>query len=720
MRYLHERINNMKKFLFICLCLVMILSCFTGCEEQAEEVIIGENMTQYTIILAESAGKDLKQQAQALSNIINEHTGVKIPVKTDAEVAADSSAKEILLGQTNRPESAEVLKNAGTNGYAVKFTGTKLVITGTSDLVNADGVQWFIQNGLIGHSGYKGIQMDTTLEVNKSYTDVIIAENGVCNFSIVYSQHCDDNNGNPYYAETGYNKGGIDYEVKMATDIKDHLEKILGITVELKTDAEPATGPEILVGVTNRDAYNKFLANVGYVQYGYGYYDNAIVVAGYSTASNAMATKLFIEKLTANNGTVTLPLGEATLRNNSNWISSFPMYDGGIVRGTAEANNNELQYYITNTADTHFKAYCDKLEFNGYDLLMSNDIPDVLLSRTFTDGKRNIHVYFAYAENTTRLFVSDAAKVTLPTSGSSDYTKITDVQITQLQLDFATNAGGMGYCITLEDGSFIMIDSGSTNVAGKSANNDHVRIWNLLNKLNKREDGKIIIRAWIITHNHSDHNGVYNKFSEVYGNRVTIEAQYECVLPESIYYNSKNPGASAGRPHAIHAGMKLDMYGVEIEFLFTAEDIYPRTLRYFNNASTTFTVSANGTKFMVTGDICDQSSDIITKRYGNYLKSDIVQVAHHGNIGATSEFYDFVDPAVALWPTSANLMTALVDGVGNQRHFAVGYHLYKEMNVKEHYTNGEYTVTLNIGENGYELGKAQRYVVSTKDQYKDK
>ena len=164
--------------------------------------------------------------------------------------------------------------------------------------------------------------------------------------------------------------------------------------------------------------------------------------------------------------------------------------------------------------------------------------------------------------------------------------------------------------------------------------------------------------------------------------------------------------------------MKLDMYGVELEFLFTPEDIYPRTLRYFNNASSVFTISANGTKFLVTGDICDQSSDIIVKRYGSYLKSDIVQVSHHGNIGATSEFYDCVDPAVALWPTSQNLLNNLISGEGNQRHFTVDYHLYKEMNVKEHYTNGEYTVTLNLGENGYQLGTAQRYVVSTKDQNK--
>jgi hypothetical protein len=164
--------------------------------------------------------------------------------------------------------------------------------------------------------------------------------------------------------------------------------------------------------------------------------------------------------------------------------------------------------------------------------------------------------------------------------------------------------------------------------------------------------------------------------------------------------------------------MKLKMYGVEIEFLTTPEDIYPRTIRYFNNASTCFTISANNTKFLVLGDTCDQMSDILTKRYGRYIKSDIVQVAHHGNIGATSKVYDYANPAVALWPTSATLFNDLVDGIGNQRHFTVNYHLYKELNVKEHYTNGEYTVTLTIPEGGYVMGSAEKYTVSNKDEYK--
>lgn len=662
-----------------------------------------------------------QKKPEALSNLIAEHTGVKVPVYSDADVPANADSREILLGQTNRSESAAALANAGACGYAAQFTGKKLVLVGTSDGINADCVQWFVKNYLIDQASTKGIPMDTNLNTTASYSNVAIIDKGVSNFSIVYSQHCDDNDGNPYTSESGYANGGIDYEVKLAKDIKNRIRHITGVELELKDDSQPATGPEILIGQTNREAYSKYMTNVGYVQYGYGYVDGSIVIAGYNNTATGLGVKLFTDKLEADDSnSVVLTMGNASLRNNANWVSAFPTYDGGVVRGTSESANNELQYYITNTRDAHFLAYCDKLEYNGYQLLMSNDIPGVLISRTYTNGQNNIHTYFAYNEASTRIFVSKAGVTTFPQPETGEYTKVSDVEITQLHLDFDTNSGGMGYVITLEDGSFVMIDSGSTTYSGKSTNYDYVRVWNLLNQLNKREDGKIIIRAWIVTHAHSDHIDVYKDFVEAYGGRVTIEAHYESPVPEIVAFNSKNPGYSGAKTTTIHAGMKLKMYGAEIEFLTTPEDIYPRTIRYFNNASTCFSISANGTKFTVLGDTCDQMSDILVKRYGSYLKSDIVQVAHHGNIGATSGLYDCIDPSVALWPTSRKLFDQLITGVGNQRHFAVNYHLYAELHVKENYTNGEYCVTLTLGEGGYKAFSAYTYKVPNTDRYKDK
>jgi len=705
----------MKKLLLILLCFVIVLPCFAGCNSK----LPGEDISKYTIIIPKDAGSDVKQQSRALMNYISNHTGVSLEVKTDEEVAASDKSKEILLGATNRTESSKALESV-ENGFVVKFTGNKVVLAGTSDAISADAAQWFIKNYVQEKSGEKYIVMDESLNVTKTYTPVKLAVAGICNYSVVYSGNLDDNNGRPTEPDVSYDNGGIDYEVQLALNIQAKLEELIGSKVPLKSDDQPASGPEILVGKTNRSAYNKVISQMGYTQYGIGYADDSIVVAGYSTASTVLASELFIKMLVANKESMTLCLGEATARSNQQWVTNFPSYDGGIMRGTSESFADELQYYITNTNEEQYRAYCSKLEANGYKLHMSNEIPEKLISNTYMSDKYVIHVYYAHATQETRLIVGALNKVTYPAAQqTTEYEKVTDVQITQLQLDFTTNSGGMGYVITLEDGSFLLIDSGSSTSATSSRNNkDHVRIWNLLNQLNKRKDGKIIIRGWFITHSHADHIDVYRKFCEEYGNKVTLENYYECVVPKSVGYNSKNPGSTSMKATVLHSGMKMEFYGVEVEVLYTVEDMYPRTLRYYNDASTVFRVSANGTVAMFLGDACDKASDILSDRYGDYLKSDIVQVAHHANIGATTQLYEYIDPTIALWPTSQKLFNQLITGEGNQRHYEVNYKLYRQMRVEENYVCSDYSVVLTIPEGGYVLGSAEKYVFSTVDEYR--
>lgn len=707
----------MKKLLIVLLCLVIVLPCFAACN--TAEKLPGVDISDYTIIISKDAGADVKQQSRALAYAISAHTGVNLSVKTDEEVSADPKAKEILLGSTNREETSNALASVGENGFAVKYSGSKLVLAGTSDAISADAAQWFIKNYVLEKSGTKYIIMDETLDIKKEYTPVQLATAGICNFSIVYSADLDDNNGRPTEIDVSYANGGIDYEVQLALDIQAKLEELTGAKVPLKSDDQPVSGPEILVGKTDRTAYKTVIAQMGYTQYGVGYADDSIVVTGHSTAANVMASEYFIKMLTANAQTLTLNLGELSARSNNQWITAFPTYDGGIIRGTSECYGDELQYYITNTNEEQYKAYCSKLEANGYQVYMSNEIPGKLISNTYMSEKYVIHVYYAHETNETRLIAGNRNNVNYPENTAQAYTKVTDVQITQIQLDFTTNSGGMGYVITLEDGSFLMIDSGSsTSASASKSNKDHVRIWNLLNQLNKREDGKIIIRGWFITHSHADHIDVYKQFCETYGQKVTIENYYECVVPDSISYNSKNPGTKAMNATVLHTGMKFDLYGVELEVLYTVEDMYPRTLRYYNDASSVFRVSVNDTVALFLGDACDKASDVLTDRYGDYLKSDIVQVAHHANIGATIELYNYIDPTIAFWPTSEKLFNQLVTGEGNQRHYEVNYKLYRQMRLEENYTCSDYSVTLTIPEGGYVPGTAEKYVVGTADQYK--
>ena len=57
------------------------------------------------------------------------------------------------------------------------------------------------------------------------------------------------------------------------------------------------------------------------------------------------------------------------------------------------------------------------------------------------------------------------------------------------------------------------------------------------------------------------------------------------------------------------------------------------------------------TTLLILGDTGAQSSQKLLDSQQEKLKSDIVQMAHHGQAGATKELYEAINPKICLWPT---------------------------------------------------------------------
>jgi hypothetical protein len=55
----------------------------------------------------------------------------------------------------------------------------------------------------------------------------------------------------------------------------------------------------------------------------------------------------------------------------------------------------------------------------------------------------------------------------------------------------------------------------------------------------------------------------------------------------------------------------------------------------------------------------------IAHTYGDYLKSDILQVTHHGLIGGDKELYELINPEICFWATSEERFLGLTP---NQRY----------------------------------------------------
>ena len=100
-----------------------------------------------------------------------------------------------------------------------------------------------------------------------------------------------------------------------------------------------------------------------------------------------------------------------------------------------------------------------------------------------------------------------------------------------------------------------------------------------------------------------------------------------------------------------HTGQELKFGSVSAEILYTIEDYLPGTLDTLNTSSMVIRLTIAGQTTLLLADTTHRSGYILENMWGDYLKSDVVQIAHHGIWPSNSTLYDDVKAEVLLWPT---------------------------------------------------------------------
>ena len=343
-------------------------------------------------------------------------------------------------------------------------------------------------------------------------------------------------------------------------------------------------------------------------------------------------------------------------------------------------NQNELSYY-TNVTKEKLALYLSKLESLGYVLKQKNSL-NGNFSATLTSQEGLIHINHVKSDNSLKILYDPLCE-TVYKPLEEDYEKITETVLSVLPLDYShreiTDANGMAFVITLEDGRFIVIDGGyGEYVSGneKKASRDAHLLYEHLYRENKRADEKIKIAAWIITHPHEDHYGAFVKFSMLYANNVSVEyfiynhgdpSTYSKQYPadqflaekmpkiiESCYKNSK-----VIKPHE---GQILKFCNTEITVLHTHESCIPHFEPAPNDTSLVLRLTNSGKSVLFMAD-CDESvSNLLVNNYGDSLRSDVLQINHHGYSGMTKDLFDTIDPSYTIWTTSKKAFTLRTNG----------------------------------------------------------
>ena len=109
-------------------------------------------LTEYRLICTENANTTVNRLCLSIRTALQEKTGTRIDYKDDF-VRGDNvtvEGKEILVGHTDRKETAAAMAGLTGMQYRIRVDGDKIVIVGGSDAALSKAVELFIEEFITG------------------------------------------------------------------------------------------------------------------------------------------------------------------------------------------------------------------------------------------------------------------------------------------------------------------------------------------------------------------------------------------------------------------------------------------------------------------------------------------------------------------------------------------------------------------------------------------
>lgn len=362
------------------------------------------------------------------------------------------------------------------------------------------------------------------------------------------------------------------------------------------------------------------------------------------------------------------------ITGESQALEGLPAYIFGSnpsasYKGSKDGRYEQTTHIFANTEAAAFITYLQALEADGWVQYSNNIIEGTNLFATYTKGEESLYCYYISSKNRTLIIHSPHQQLEVREQDNT-YEAVCSTQLTQIKLLCKQWAGGMSYLLRLSDGRFIIIDGGYTEADYYEAQH----LYQLMEQQNVLP--KITVAAWIITHPHKDHLGAASDFLRYYtSDQVDIQqmifnfASDEVLktVDASIVTDVNDPSKMPTFLMALedlwpqvpvtvcHTGQVYHFADVKIEILHTLEDFYPYDLIMqsqdpVNGSSVVFSVEAAGQKTLFLADSAVDCSKDLVKMWGSYLKSDIMQAAHHGLNGGSVDLYAAIDPTVVMVP----------------------------------------------------------------------
>jgi len=251
------------------------------------------------------------------------------------------------------------------------------------------------------------------------------------------------------------------------------------------------------------------------------------------------------------------------------------------------------------------------------------------------------------------------------------------------QLPRKTRSQMMSYVIQTPGNELIVIDGGTRGDAA------------YLRKFIQERGNHV--HAWFISHPHYDHvdalTAILNnprdmKIDKIYGSLPDDEWLKKHQDAHAL--KTQRALLAAASNHevlALSLGQEIKFKGATFEILAIRNP--ELTVNAINNQSAVWRVDVGDTSILFLGDLGVEGGEkLLAGPYRSRLKTDYVQMSHHGQAGVNEEFYKAVNPKFCLWPTPGWLWendSGKGPNSGPWKTLEVRAWM-KKLNVEKHYT----------------------------------
>ncbi|MDY4886629.1 MAG: hypothetical protein SO533_03175 [Eubacteriales bacterium] len=470
-------------------------------------------------------------------------------------------------------------------------------------------------------------------------------------------------------------------ERRLASSLRDRLSAATGCDIPLESDLlSGADGGdpdayEILIGRTNRSATETVLSATDYAEYAIKSEGHKIVVAGWLDDATASAIRSFSSIVKDTSDGKISP----GLLNKCGAVSDMPRgvpsFEGGKKHSVTDTGYDSFIFTASSVSTEEYDAYISLLSACGWNSLYTNEI----------SGSR--FACFRDSESRVRLFVSLTAMQSKLRISAEPYQEYSADYGTAGSLPLQVIAGNCCdriYYIRLPDGSIIVIDGDCSGTEAEKRAQTDAFVSELISIAGVSSLKDVRISAWIFTHVHTDHILMFCEMTSRFGSELNIgrilrnfPSSYQMKLAQDdatswVIYFDNAVSRLAKQPEVItvHAGQIFTFSGVEFEYIYTHEDLYPGVMKLLNQTSTVFRMKYSGQTVLFTGDMADEASNQILRELGaGAVKCDAVQIGHHGwNNGGTPNFYRSCGASVMLWTNKYETWRESVDS--GKLHYA--------------------------------------------------